>query len=77
MLPRVSFGRVWESKVSIQGKIQAFLVMNRRKLYLSHAPPTLSDGQKVKLLSSLIFSKDLFDQQIPETVVAEHQGDVI
>ena len=57
-------------------KLQAFLTMNRRNLYLAHAPPSLGTGQKRRLLSETPFGRDLFNEETLDTVIKEHQGDV-
>ena len=53
-------------------KMQAYLTMSRRKLYLSHAPTSLSDDQRNRLLSSPVFEPDLFDPAVLESVISEH-----
>ena len=57
-------------------KLQAFMVMNRRQLYLAHAPASLNDEQKVRLMSAPVFNDDLFNSTTLESVISEHQGDV-
>lgn len=57
-------------------RIQAYCVLNRRRLYLSHAPPSLSEEQKLKLMNSPIFGKELFDGPTLDSIISEHQGDV-
>ena len=57
-------------------RLQAFSVLNRRKTYLSHAPPSLGDEAKRELLASPIFSQNLFDENTLLETIARHQGDV-
>ena len=57
-------------------KLQAFMTLSRRKLYLSHAPPSIVEEQRSKLLASPVFSEFLFDQNTLDQVLAEHKEDV-
>ena len=57
-------------------KLQAFLAVSRRQLYLSHAPPSLDVSQKKRLLSESPFNRDLFNDETLELMIKEHQGDV-
>ena len=57
-------------------RVQAYFIMQRRNLYLFHAPSSLTDDQKTKLLLSPIFDQVLFDQTTLDSVISEHQGDV-
>ena len=55
--------------------LQAFFVLQRRNLYLQHAPPTLTEGHKVRRMSSSPFGKELFEPQVLSEVTEEHKGD--
>ena len=57
-------------------KLQSYFELSRRKLFLSHTPPSLSDAQKNLLLSHPPFSKELFDENTLNQIINEHQSDV-
>ena len=57
-------------------RIQAFSVLNRKRNYLFHAPPSLGDEAKRELMISPVFSRSLFDEDKVLATISRHQGDV-
>ena len=56
-------------------RLQAFLVMFKRKLILSSVDD-LSEDHQDRLLHSPLFSGQVFEPQTLDAVIKEHQGDV-
>ena len=57
-------------------RLQAFSLLNRRRTYLSHAPPSLGDEAKRDLMVSPVFGSSLFDEEKLLETISRHQGDV-
>ena len=57
--------------------LTAFLVNLRRLHYAKFLHPAVMEGQKAKLLSSPIFSPDLFDQEVVAKVQEQFSGNAV
>ena len=57
-------------------KVQAYSVLQRRSLALAHAPATLSEDQRINLLSSSLHDERLFAESAIASALSEHQADV-